>query len=98
MAKTKVELSPAGKPKPRCALVGEDGNAYSIMGRVARALKANGYTKAEVNAFHKAATAGDYNNLLRVAMSYVEDCGTEKCDDCGGDTDDCGGDCDGGDE
>lgn len=98
MVKKKAELSPAGKPKPRCALVGDDGNALSIMGRVARALKANGYTKAEVEAYHKAATSGDYDHLLRVTMSYVEDCGTERCEDCGGDTDDCGGDCYGGEE
>lgn len=93
MPKTKDKLSPAGKPKVRCALVGEDGNAFAIMGRVTRALRANGYTKAEIDLYSKDAMSGDYDNLLRVSMSYVEDCGVARCDDCGGDVDECGGDC-----
>jgi hypothetical protein len=90
------DLSPVGKPKIRVALVGEDGNAFSIMGRVSRAMRKNGYTNDEVEKYTKEAMAGDYDHLLQVTMSYVEDCGTDKCDDCGGDSDDCGGNCYGG--
>lgn len=87
------DLSPVGKPKVRCALVGEDGNAFMIMGRVGKALRKNGYTREEVEVYMNAEMAGDYDHLLQVTLSYVKDCGTDRCDDCGGDTDDCGGDC-----
>jgi hypothetical protein len=33
------DLSPIGKPKPDCKLVGQDGNAFAIMGRVISALR-----------------------------------------------------------
>lgn len=53
-------------------LVGHDGNAYAIMGRVQRALKEAGATKEELDQYFKESTAGDYDNLLRVAMEWVE--------------------------
>jgi menaquinone-dependent protoporphyrinogen IX oxidase len=53
-------------------LVGQDGNAYAIMGRVARALREAGATKAEIDEYHEQATSGDYDNLLRVTSEWVE--------------------------
>lgn len=53
-------------------LVGHDGNAFAIMGRVQRALKEAGATKEELDQYFKESTAGDYDNLLRVAMEWVE--------------------------
>lgn len=67
-----AELSPVGKPKPKVTLVGEDGNAFAIMGRVQRALRRAGYTDEEIAQFSKAARSGDYDNLLRVAMDWVD--------------------------
>ena len=75
--------------KVPCQLVGEDGNAFAIMGRVVNALKDNGQGhKAEE--FRQKAVSGDYNNLLRTAMEYVyehnpddEDCDVYDDDDDG---------------
>jgi len=53
-------------------LIGEDGNAYSILGKVSRALRRAGYDKDFVNEYRKQATSGDYDHLLMVTMSYVE--------------------------
>lgn len=53
-------------------LVGHDGNAFAIMGRVQRALKDAGATKEELDQYFHESTAGDYDNLLRVAMEWVE--------------------------
>ena len=53
-------------------LVGHDGNAFAIMGRVQRALKEAGATKEELDQYFKESTAGDYDNLVRVAMEWVE--------------------------
>ena len=60
-------------------LVGEDGNAFAIMGRVSselrRFLRSEGYERVEIDKIVKQyqteSMSGDYDNLLRVAMSYV---------------------------
>ena len=61
------------KEKPKVKLVGEDGNAFAIMGRVAGALKKAGYSKEEIDIYRDKATSGDYDNLLRVTMEYVDE-------------------------
>ena len=53
-------------------LVGHDGNAFAIMGRVTKALRQNGYTADDVDEYRKEAMSGDYDNLLRVTMEWVE--------------------------
>lgn len=52
-------------------LVGEDGNAFNILGKVSRALKRAGHEEL-AEEFLKEATSGDYNHLLATAMEYVE--------------------------
>ena len=52
-------------------LVGVDGNAFSVMGYTSRALKREGLRDL-VDKMHEEATAGDYNNLIRVCMKYVD--------------------------
>lgn len=59
-------------PGVKVALVGEDGNAFSILARVQRALKRGGASAEEVSEFYREATSGDYDNLLRVVMSWVD--------------------------
>jgi hypothetical protein len=56
--------------KPEVKLAGEDGNAFSIMGRVSNALKRAGVPKNVIDTYHRESTSGDYDNLLRVAMEY----------------------------
>lgn len=51
-------------------LVGEDGNAFSIMGRVSKALRRAGYGDA-VKPYMDEAMSGDYDNLLRVTAQTV---------------------------
>ena len=57
--------------KPTVKLVGEDGNAFVIMGRTARALRQAGADKEYIEQYHNEAMSGDYDNLLRVTMQYV---------------------------
>jgi hypothetical protein len=54
----------------RVKLVGEDGNAFAILGKVRKALKAAGYLNL-ANMYVDEATSGDYNHLLSVTMKYV---------------------------
>lgn len=53
-------------------LVGQDGNAFAIMGAVTKALRQNGYTPDDIDEYKKEAMSGDYDNLLRVTMEWVE--------------------------
>jgi hypothetical protein len=53
-------------------LSGNDGNAFAIMGAVKKALKGAGASAEEVEQYLAESMAGDYDNLLRVAMDWVE--------------------------
>ena len=57
--------------KPTVKLVGEDGNAFAIIGRVCIALRKVGHNKEYIDRFAHEAMAGDYDNVLRVCMKYV---------------------------
>lgn len=59
-------------PDIKVKLIDQDGNAFAILGRVTRAMKKAGVPEAEVQAFVKEATAGDYDNLLFTVMRTVE--------------------------
>jgi hypothetical protein len=56
--------------KPRVKMIGEDGNAFSILGKVNKALKKAGRPK-EGKMFLEEAMQGDCNHLLKTAMKYV---------------------------
>lgn len=56
--------------KPRVKMIGEDGNAFSILGKVNKALKKAGRPK-DGKRFLEEAMQGDYDHLLRTAMKYV---------------------------
>lgn len=53
-------------------LVGHDGNAFAIMGRVSSALKKAGASKEEIDQYMNESMSGDYDNLIRVATEWVE--------------------------
>lgn len=59
-------------PEVTVKLVGEDGNAFAILGRVTKALKRAGASKEEVDEFMAEATSGDYDHLLQTVMRWVE--------------------------
>lgn len=58
-------------PEVEVKLVGEDGNAFAILGRVAQALRRAGVDRAEQDAYFAEATSGDYDHLLQTTMSWV---------------------------
>ena len=57
--------------KPTVKLVGEDGNAFAIIGRVSAALQEAGYKKEYIEEYQKESVSGDYNNLIMTATKYV---------------------------
>ena len=62
MSKTGVEVP----------LVGTDGNAFAIMGKVIREMKRAGVASQIIEIYKDEATASGYDNLLRVTMRYVD--------------------------
>ncbi len=68
-------------PQVNVRLVGEDGNAFSIIGRTTKAMRRAGIPKDEIDAFTKEATSGDYDNVLRTVMATVS-VDTDECEDC----------------
>ena len=58
--------------KPIVQLIGQDGNAFAIMGRVKQALKSAGSDKEYIDKYLSEATSGDYDHLIVVSMEYVE--------------------------
>ena len=53
------------------SLEGVDGNAFAIMGYTAKALKTVGLGNL-VDEMREKATSGDYSNLIRVCMGYID--------------------------
>lgn len=75
-------------PNVNVKLIGEDGNAFSIMGRVTQALKSQlrgQYTGSEIadicNQYLNEAKSGNYDNLLVTTMNWVSCDGEEDCDE-----------------
>ena len=65
-------------------MVGEDGNAFAILGRAQKALRRAGKGDL-VEQFHQEATGGDYNHLLRTCLEWFDvdvDEDQELCNDC----------------
>lgn len=52
-------------------LVGQDGNAFALMGYTARALRNEGLSDL-VPEMQKKATSGDYYNLIAVCDHYID--------------------------
>jgi hypothetical protein len=58
-------------PNVDVELVGNDGNAFSIMARVGKELRRAGVSNEEIKQYQNEATSGDYDNLLQVTMRWV---------------------------
>lgn len=65
-------IKPDKKPKIDSEELAENGNAFAIMSTVAKALREAGADREYINKYHKESMAGDYDNLLRVVMEYVD--------------------------
>ncbi len=58
-------------PKIKVKLLGQDSNAFVILGLVRKALVKGKVSKEEVDAFMKEAVNGDYDHLLQTCMKWV---------------------------
>ena len=58
--------------KPELKLVGEDGNAFAILGKAVRVARTAGWSQEEIQKFQAEATSGNYDNLLFVCQKYFD--------------------------
>jgi hypothetical protein len=59
------------REKPTVNLIGTDGNAFSIIGRVKDALRKAGADEEYVMNYQVEATRGNYEHLLVVTLQYI---------------------------
>lgn len=58
-------------PEITVQLIGQDGNAFMILGLVTKALKQADVDPALVEQFQAEAMSGDYDNLLATVQQWV---------------------------
>ena len=58
--------------KPKCKLVGADGNVFNIIGLVSKALKKSGQPEKAKEFCECAFAAESYDTVLGIADGYVE--------------------------
>lgn len=58
--------------KPKLKLVGQDGNAFAILGKAKRVMRQEGWSKEKQDEVMEEATSGDYNHLLSTMMDHFE--------------------------
>lgn len=63
-------LSKPMYPQVHVRLVGEDGNAFSILARCQVSIRKAGLDDGVFDMFGNEATSGDYNHLLRTVMRW----------------------------
>jgi hypothetical protein len=51
-------------------LIGEDGNAFSIITRCVEAMKKEKVSQSEIDGFVAEVTCGDYDHLLQTVMAW----------------------------
>jgi hypothetical protein len=59
-------------PKIKVKLVGEDGNAFAILGRCQRAMRNAGVPDTDQKKFFDEAKSGDYDHLLRTCLKWFD--------------------------
>jgi AmiR/NasT family two-component response regulator len=58
--------------KPKCKLIGEDGNIFNLMGIASRTLKRAGLKKQAEEMVDRITKSKSYEEALGIIMEYVE--------------------------
>lgn len=55
-------------------LVGVDGNAFSVMGYVAKAMRQCKFSKRDIDSYYKDAMSSNYDHLLAASIDMIDRC------------------------
>lgn len=58
--------------KPKCKLVGKDGNIFNLMGIASRTLKEAGFKEKADEMIQRITKSKSYDEALGIIMEYVE--------------------------
>ena len=58
--------------KPRCKLIGTDGNVFALLGRVGNTLRTAGMPDKAKECQERVFSCGSYDEALQIMMEYVE--------------------------
>ena len=58
--------------KPKCKLIGEDGNIFNLMGIASKSLKKAGLKKEADEMIDRITKSKSYHEALTIIMDYVE--------------------------
>lgn len=58
--------------KPKCKLVGEDGNIFFILGKVSRTLKECGKADEAKECSNRVMASKSYDEALQIILEYVD--------------------------
>lgn len=61
------------KKKPKCKLVGSNGNIFNLLGIAGKALKANGMKEEADEMYKRVTSSGSYYEALGIITEYVDD-------------------------
>ena len=65
------------KIKPKCPLIGQDGNIFNLMGMASITLKRNGMADEAKEMCNRITSSGSYDEALCILGEYVEICSEE---------------------
>jgi hypothetical protein len=67
--------------KPNCALIGEDGNVFNLIGKASKALKRAGYPEQAGEMSNRIFACGSYDEALCILGEYVNITGQQPRED-----------------
>ncbi|WP_294483506.1 hypothetical protein [uncultured Ruminococcus sp.] len=69
------------RPKPRCPLIGADGNIFNLLGIAARTLRRNGMRDEAKEMSERVTNSGSYNEALSIIGEYVDICSEDEMEE-----------------
>ena len=67
--------------KPKCPLIGANGNIYNLLGMASRTLRENGMREQAKEMQSRITASGSYSEALNILGEYVEICSAEEMDE-----------------
>lgn len=64
----------------RYNLVGIDGNAFSVIGYVTKAMREQKFSSSEITCYRNDAMSSDYMHLLSISIEMIDKCNSRAID------------------
>ena len=71
----------AERNRPKCPIIGANGNIFNILGIASRTLKDNGMTEEAAEMYNRVTSSGSYEEALCIITDYITPCSQEELDE-----------------